>query len=71
MTFWDRVRATLRREKVELDELVDEAHVVLDRKERELAATPEERLALEQERAAAADAEFDEVRERIRRLEER
>ena len=66
---WDRIRAALRREKRDLDEAVDElttkANATLDRKERELRATPEEKLAMEQERSDEIDAELDAVRRRI------
>jgi hypothetical protein len=69
---WDRLRAALRREKRDVDEAIDEltakGNAALDRRERELRATPEEKLALEQERGAENDAAFEEVR---RRIEER
>jgi len=69
MGTWDRLRSLLRREKRELDDVLHDAEVranaALDRRERELAATPEEKLAMEQERAEALDAEFDAVRRRI------
>ena len=68
---WDRIKAALRREKRDIDEAVDEwttkGNATLDRKERELAATPEERLAMEQERGDEIDAELDAVRRRIER----
>ena len=57
---WDRIRAALRREKRDIGEAVDElttkGNAVLDRKERELAATPEERLAMEQAKGDEIDA---------------
>jgi hypothetical protein len=56
--FWDRVRRALKRE-------VAEANATMDAKERELAATPEERLEIEQERAAQADAQFEALRRKI------
>ena len=66
---WDRIRAALRQEKRDVAEAVADAtargNEALERKERELAASPEERLRLEQERAAAQDDEFDAVRRRI------
>ena len=69
MSFWDRVLAALRREKRDVGEAVDEfeqrANEALDRREREMAATPEERLRMEQERTDEIDAQFDEVRRRI------
>ena len=68
-SFWDRVRSVLRREKAEVDDALDDAvrrgDAALDARERELRATPEERLRLEQERAAAADAEYEALRRRI------
>jgi hypothetical protein len=69
MSTWDRIRAALRREKRDLDEAVGDAtargNAALDRRERELAATPEEKLAIEQERMAQVDAEFEAARRRI------
>jgi hypothetical protein len=69
MGTWDRIRTVLRREKRDLDEAVDEfkdrANAALDKREREQAATPEEKLAMEQDRSAEIDAEFDAVRRRI------
>ena len=69
MSTWDRVRALLRREKRDLDEVVDEfttkANAALDQREREMNATPAEKLAIEQERAEEIDAELEAVRKRI------
>jgi len=69
MSTWDRIRAVLRREKRDLDAAVNDAtargNATLDRKERELTATPEEKLAIAQERAAQADADFEAARRRI------
>jgi hypothetical protein len=69
MGTWDRIRAVLRREKRELDDVVGDAtakaDAALTKRERELAATPAEKLAMEQERAAANDAEFEALRKRI------
>lgn len=69
MGTWDRIKAALRREKADveeaLDELTDRGNANLDRRERELHATPEERLAMEQERAAELDDDFEAVRRRI------
>ena len=66
---WDRILSMLRREKRDIDEAVDElttkANATLDRKERELHATPEEKLAMEQDRDDEIDAELDAVRRRI------
>lgn len=69
MGTWDRIKAALRREKADIDEAVDEltdrGNAALDQRERELHATPEERLAMEQERAAELDGDFEAVRRRI------
>lgn len=69
MGTWDRIRAALRREKADVDEALAEfevkANASLDRRERELRATPEEKLAMEQERAAENDAELEAIRRRI------
>jgi hypothetical protein len=69
MSTWDRIRAALRREKRDLDDAIDDAtasgNAALDRRERELTATPEQKLAIEQERASEADAAFDVARRRI------
>ena len=66
---WDRIRVVLRREKRDLDDLVRDVetrgNAALDRRERELNATPIEKLAIEQERADEIDAELDAVRRRI------
>jgi hypothetical protein len=69
MGAWDRVRKALRREKRELDDIVGDAtaraNAALERRERELGATPSEKLAMEQERGTEVDADFDAVRRRI------
>jgi hypothetical protein len=69
MGTWDKIKAALRREKRDLDEAVDDwtarGNAALDQRERELNATPEEKLEIEQERGAAIDEEFDAVRKRI------
>ena len=61
--------AVLRREQRDVeeavDELVTEGNAAMDRRERELHATPEEKMALEQERAAENDAEIEAIRKRI------
>ena len=69
MGAWDRLRKAIRREKRELDDIVGDANAranaALDRRERELNASPTEKLAMEQERGADVDAEFEAVRNRI------
>jgi hypothetical protein len=68
-TAWSRLRALFRREKRELDDALADAisrgNQALDRRERELAASPEERLAIERERAAAQDDEYEALRRKI------
>ena len=69
MATWDRIRAALRRERHELEDAIDDAtakgNAALDQRERELKATPEEKLAMEQQRGVAIDAELDALRKRI------
>lgn len=65
MGTWDRIRAALRREKHDVEEAKERANAALDRRERELNATPAEKLAMEQERASQVDDEFEAVRKRI------
>ena len=66
---WDRILAALRREKRDVDEAIEEwttqGNAVLDQKERELTATPEEKLAMEQQKGDEIDAELEAVRRRI------
>jgi hypothetical protein len=66
---WDRVRRALQREKHDIDDALADAtrrgNEVLDERERELAATPEERLEIEQERTDRADAEFEALKRKI------
>ena len=69
MGTWERIQRALRREKRDFDDSVKEletkANAALDQRERELHATPAEKLAIEQQRAADIDAELDAVRKRI------
>lgn len=69
MATWDRIRALLRREKREFDDAVDDfkarASAALDQRERELHATPSEKIAIEEEHGREIDAEFEAVRRRI------
>lgn len=66
---WERVRAALRREQRDVEEAVEElterGNAALDQREHELHATPEERLLIEQDRAAELDDEYEAVRRRI------
>lgn len=71
MSVWNRILAVLRREKRDLDDAIDDftdrGNATLDRRERQLNATPAEKLAIEQERSEEIDAELDAVRRRIER----
>lgn len=68
-TAWDRLRAMFRREKRDFDDAIADAtarcNETLDRRERELDASAEERLVIEQERAATQDAEYEALRRKI------
>jgi hypothetical protein len=69
--FLDRLRAVLRREKAEVAESWGEAKAriegALDRREAELQATPEERLAQVQRDIDASADDLEEIRRRIER----
>ncbi|MPY94989.1 MAG: hypothetical protein GEV08_18600 [Acidimicrobiia bacterium] len=69
MSWFDRVRAALRREAAEVRESWDEATAKADddltRRERELAATPEERLDSVQKEIAESEDPFAEVRAKL------
>jgi hypothetical protein len=69
MGVWDRIMTALRGEKRDLDDLVGDVtargNAAMDKAERELHATPEEKLEIERERGEAIDDEFDAVRRRI------
>lgn len=68
-SLWDRVRRALRREASDIEHAIADAtqrgHEVLDEKERELAATPEERLLTEQQRSDQANEEFEALKRKI------
>jgi hypothetical protein len=69
MSFWAKLRKLLGREADEARDVAEDLerriNADLDRRERELNATPEERLDLAIDDAARADAEFDEIARRI------
>ena len=69
MGLWDKIRVALHKEKQDLDEAVDEwttkGNAALDQRERELDATPIEKLRSEQQRANEIDDELDAIRKRI------
>ena len=73
MSVWDRLRALLGQEARDIEDALDDAtargNEALDRRERELAASPEERLEIERERAEANDDEYEALRRRIERGE--
>ena len=68
-SLWDRVRRALKREQRDVAEAIDDVtargNEVMDAKERELAATPEELLVIEAERAARADDEYEALKRKI------
>ena len=69
MGTWDRIVAALRREKRDVDEALNEfkdrANSALDRREREMNATPIEKLEMEEERGREIDDEMEAIRKRI------
>ena len=69
MGTWDRIRAALRREAEDLKEAAHDAtargNAALERREREQAATPEEKIGFEQERIAEHDAEYEALKRQI------
>jgi hypothetical protein len=69
MRFTERVRAWLGRETADAQELMAETRERLeddlDRRERELAASPDERLTILQEQIAENDAAFRALQERL------
>ena len=73
MSWWDRIVSVFRREAGDVKEGLERMGETLDaelaRKERELAASPEERIDMILEEQAADDQRFDELVDRIRRAE--
>ena len=73
MSFWEKLVAVLRREQRDVAEAVDEwtdkGNSAMDKRERELRATPIEKLEIEQERARENDEALEEIRRRIERGE--
>jgi hypothetical protein len=68
---WERFRKALRREQRDVEEAVDEmkdrANAALEQKERELDASPSERLAMQEARAKEADDELEAIKRKIER----
>ena len=69
MATWNRIKALLRREARDARDLLDETtargNQAMDRRERELNATPHEKLTIEQEKIAANDAEYEALKRQI------
>ena len=74
-SLWDRVRRALKREQRDVAEAIDDVtargNEVMDAKERELTATPEELLVIEAERAARADDDYEALKRKIEGGEQR
>ena len=68
---WDKLRAALRREKHDVQSAISDftsrANASLDDRERELRASPAERMAMEQAKAQALDDQFRALRDKIDR----
>jgi hypothetical protein len=71
MSWWERLKAVLRREAADVTEGFGKVAQSLDdelaRKERKLAAGPEERIDILLEEQAGEDARFRELEERLRK----
>lgn len=69
MSWWDRLKAIFKREATDVKEGLNSVGKALDeelaRKERELAATPEERIDMILEEQAAEDARFQELQDKV------
>lgn len=69
MSFWERINAIFHREATDVKEGLDKVGKSLDaelaRKERELAATPEERIDMILEEQQAEDARFEELENKV------
>jgi transposase len=70
MTLWDRIVAVFKREAGDVKEGLSKAGAAIDaelaRKQRELDAEPHERIDMLLEDQAQADAEFEELEQRLR-----
>jgi hypothetical protein len=70
MRFSDRLRVWLHRERDDAAQLLADTEQRIDadltRRERDLAASPEERLAALQDEIAGTDADLEALRERLR-----
>jgi len=74
VSLWDRIVAVLKREAADVKEGLSAAGATLDaeleRKQRELDAEPHERIDMLLEDQKRADAEFEELEQRLRGQEE-
>lgn len=70
MTLWDRIVAVFKREAADVKEGLSKAGAAIDaeleRKQRELDAEPHERIDMLLEDQKRADAEFEELEQRLR-----
>ncbi len=70
MSWWERVKAIFKREATDVKEGLTNVGKSLDaelaRKERELAASPEERIDMILEEQQAHDSRFEELESRVR-----
>ena len=69
MSFWERIKAIFQREAADVKEGLGKVGKSLDaelaRKERQLAATPEERIDMILEEQQAEDARFEELKNKV------
>jgi hypothetical protein len=69
MSWWNRIMSFLRREAADVKEGLEQVGETLDaelaRKERELAASPEERIDMILEEQAVEDQRFEDLTDRI------
>ena len=74
MSLWNRIVAVFKREAADVKDGLSKAGAALDaelaRKQRELDAEPHERIDMLLEDQAKADAEFEELEQRLRSQEE-
>lgn len=70
MSVWDRIIAVFKREAADVKEGLSKAgatlNAELERKQRELDAAPHERIDMLLEDQSKADAEFEELEQRLR-----
>ena len=70
MSLWDRIIAVFKREAADVKEGLSKAGATLsaelERKQRQLDAEPHERIDMILEDQAKADAEFEELEQRLR-----